>query len=217
MSSAMLQRSEANHLMEFGDVEPSHLPTSNALRIAKCRALKEQQEDEDSILALCKLKYMHPFLNVIKDIGYDRFFVHYWNALEMNVYRQYTEQNKITIVCIDATRSLVKKPTLISNKKTKSSLLYEIAVHDKNIMKQYSVCHMLSERHDNNSIYNWLIEWIRDGAPCPKQVITDMSLALMAAVVRAFTQYNSLKSYMYFKLFQILDGRRRFANMFCSV
>jgi len=47
---------------------------------------------------------------------------------------------------------------------------------------------MLSERHDNNSIYYWLIEWIRDGAPCPKQVVTDMSLALMVAVVRAFTQ-----------------------------
>lgn len=49
---------------------------------------------------------------------------------------------------------------------------------------------MLSEKHDNNSIYNWLIEWIRDESSCPKQVITDMSLALLAAVVRAFTQYN---------------------------
>lgn len=55
---------------------------------------------------------------------------------------------------------------------------------------------MLSERHDNNSIYYWLIEWIRDGAPCPKQVVTDMSLALMVAVVRAFTQYNNLKNYI---------------------
>lgn len=63
-------------------------------------------------------------------------------------------------------------------------------------MKQYSVSHMLSKRHDNNSIYYWLIEWIRDGALCPKQIITDMSLALMAAVVRAFTQYNNLKSYI---------------------
>ena len=32
--------------------------------------------------------------------------------------------------------------------------------------------------------------------PCPKKVVTDMSLALMTAVVRAFTQYNHLKSYM---------------------
>jgi len=139
---------------------------------------------------------MHPYLNIIKDIGYNRFFVHYWTALEMNVYRQYTKYNKITTLCIDATGSLVKNPTYIINRKTKSILLYEIVVHDKNIMKQYSVSHMLLERHDNNSIYHWLIKWIRDGAPCPKQVVTDMSLALMTAVVSVFTQYNNLKSYM---------------------
>jgi len=69
-------------------------------------------------------------------------------------------------------------------------------MHDKTIKAQYSICHMLSEKHDNNSIYNWLVEWIRDGAPNPKQVITDMSLALLAAVVRAFTQYNNLTNYI---------------------
>jgi len=193
MSADMLQRCETNNLMEFGDNKPSHLPTANALRISKCRAIKGQQEDDDPVLALCKMKHMHPYLNIIKDIGYDRFFVHYWTALEMNVYRQYAKQNKITTVCIDATGSLVKKPT---NRITKSILLYEIAVHDKNIVKQYSVSHMLSERHDNNSIYYWVIEWIRDGASCPKQIVTDMSLALMVAVVRAFTQYNNLKNYI---------------------
>jgi len=109
MSAAMLQRSEANDLMEFGDDEPSHLPTANALRIIKCRAISDQREDHDPILALCKMKHMHPYLNIVKEIGYDRFFVHYWTALEMNVYRQYVKHNKITTVCIDATGSLVKK------------------------------------------------------------------------------------------------------------
>lgn len=219
VSASMLRRSEANDLMEFGDNEPSHLPTANALRITKCRAIKDQREDDDPILALCKLKHIHPYLNIIKDIGYDRFFVHYWSTLEINVYRQYSQQNKITTVCIDATGSLVKKPTLITNRKTKSILLYEIAVHDRNIMKQYSVSHMLSERHDNNSIYYWLIEWIRDGAPCPKQVITDMSLALMAAVVRAFTQYNNLKSYITtcFKLLTYAEGNLPTCFIRCDV
>jgi hypothetical protein len=55
---------------------------------------------------------------------------------------------------------------------------------------------MLSEKHDNNSIHHWLEEWIRDGAPKPKQVVTDMSLALMVAVVKAFTQFNTLLSYI---------------------
>jgi len=88
MSAAMLLRCEANTLMEFGDSEPSHLPTANALRITKCRVMTDQREDHDPILALCKMKYMHPYLNIIKDIGYDRFFVHYWTALEMNVYKE---------------------------------------------------------------------------------------------------------------------------------
>jgi len=45
VSAAMLQRCEANTLMQFGDSEPSHLPTANALRITKCRAIADQRED----------------------------------------------------------------------------------------------------------------------------------------------------------------------------
>lgn len=196
MSADMLRRTEGNNLMEFDDKEPSHLPTANALRIIECRTLKDQREEEDPILAICKMKYLHPYINIIKDIGYDRFYVHYWSAPEINVYRKYVKHNNISTICIDATGSLVKKPTLIFKKKTKNILLYEIAIHDKTIKAQYSVSHMLSEKYDNNSIYNWLIEWIRNGAPCPKQVVTDMSLALLAAVVRAFTQYNNLTNYI---------------------
>lgn len=103
MSAAMLRRSEANDLIKLGDKEPSHLPTANALRIIKCRSTKNQREDDDPILSLCKMKHIHPYVNIIKDIGYDRFFVHYWSALEMNVYRQYSRNNRITTVCIDAT------------------------------------------------------------------------------------------------------------------
>lgn len=192
MSASMLRKTEANDLMDFDDLEPSNLPTANSLRIIICRDLKDQREDDDPILSICKMKYLHPYINVIKDIRYDRFYVHYWSASEMNVYRKYVQHNNISTICIDATGSLVKKPTLISKKKTRNILLYEIAIYDKTIKAQYSISHILSEKHDNNSIYNWLIEWIRDGAPNPKQVITDMSLALLAAVVRAFTQYNNL-------------------------
>lgn len=136
------------------------------------------------------------YINVIKDIGYDRFFVHYWSATELNIYRRYVKNSECPTICIDATGSLVKKPMLLSNRKTKHILLYKIAVHDKLMNSQYSVSHMLSERHDNNSIRFWLEEWIRDGAPKPKQVVTDMSLALMVAVIKAFTQFNTILSYI---------------------
>jgi len=70
----------------------------------------------------------------------------------MNVYRKYVQHNNISTICIDSTISLVKKPTLISEKKTRNILLYEIAIHDKTIKAQYSISHMLSEKHENNSI-----------------------------------------------------------------
>lgn len=197
LSAITTRRLEADKIMNFGDNEPSHLPTSNALRIAKCRELKKSREDNDPILSICKMKNVHPYTNVIKDIGYDRFFVHYWSSTEINIYRKYVMNNKIcSTICIDATGSLIKKPLLHSNRNTKHILLYEIAIHDKALNTQYSVSHMLSERHDNNSIHHWLVEWIRDGAPKPKQVVTDMSLALMSAVVKAFTQFNTIYDYI---------------------
>lgn len=71
MSADMLQKCEANNLMKSSDNKPNHLPTENALRISKFRAI------DDPVLALCKTKHMHPYLNTIKDIGYDQLFVHY--------------------------------------------------------------------------------------------------------------------------------------------
>lgn len=43
--------------------------------------------------------------------------------------------------------------------------------------RQYGVAHMLSERHDTNSIAHWLQAWVKDGAPFPKIIVTDQSLA----------------------------------------
>jgi len=82
-------------------------------------------------------------------------------------------------------------------------LLYETAIHDTLLASQYSVSHMLSEKHDKNSIHHWLEEWSRDGALKPKQVVTDMPSALMVAVVKAFTQINTILSYIE-KLFNCL-------------
>jgi len=108
MSASEARRFEANKIMNFGEKEPSHLPTSNALRIAKCRELKKYREDNDPVLEISKMKNINPFINVIKDIGYDRFFVHYWSATELNVYRKYVKYNKCSTILIDATGILLK-------------------------------------------------------------------------------------------------------------
>lgn len=69
----------------------------------------------------------------------------------MNTYRQYVKQTNTPVIYIDATGSVVRKPVLVPGKKSKSIFLYEIAVHDGH--SQFSVADMLSERHDNNSIF----------------------------------------------------------------
>lgn len=204
-SASFIRRNKASKLMNFGDKEPSHLPTLNALRILKCRSLKKNQDHDDPILGLSVLKGNLPYSLIIRDIGYDRFFVHYWSTVQINIYRQYFKSTDVPVISIDATGGVVKKTLLISGRKTKSIFFYEIAVH--NGEKQFPVAHMLSERHDNNSISHWLVEWTRDGAPAPKIVVTDQSIALMSACVRSFTQYTDLQTYLEVCSSLILNSR----------
>lgn len=182
--------------MEFGDQEPSTLPSSNVLRVAKSKAVKESRLHDDPILAINMLKYIDPYSMSIKDIGYDRFFVHYWASSEMAVYKSFIKETEVPQISIDATGGIVKKILNASNNRSHNILLYEVTVNDVKNKTQFDVCHMLSERHDNNSIYHWLAEWIRDGAPKPKVIVSDQSLALLYAIVRAFTQYGTLQDYL---------------------
>ncbi|KAF0728916.1 Uncharacterized protein FWK35_00028412, partial [Aphis craccivora] len=173
-TASFIRRNEASRLMNFGDKEPSHLPSLNALRVLKSKSIKKEQEHDDSILSLSILKNDIPYSTIIRDIGYDRFFVHYWSTVQMNAYRKYAKQSKTPLISIDATGGLVRKPSI----------------------SRSSYAHMLSERHDNNSISHWLMQWTRDGAPSPKIVVTDQSIALMSACVRSFTQYSNLTTYL---------------------
>lgn len=63
-------------------------------------------------------------------------------------------------------------------------------------VNQSQFAHMISERHDNNSIVYWLTEWVRSGIPIPKIVVVDQSLALKIAATKTFTQYSSLGKYI---------------------
>lgn len=148
------------------------------------------------MMALSVLKSCSPYNKIINDIGYDRFFVHYWSVTELNMYRLYAKNNNETRITIDATDSVVSPCTLISGRKTSSIFLYQIGVMDHQTQSQFTVAHMLSERHDNNSISYWLTEWIRNKIPLPKIVVTDQSKALMMAVIKSFTQYSSLSKYL---------------------
>lgn len=103
MSAAYVQRSEARELMKYGDSEPSHLPSLNALRVMKYNESKKIRLNEDPILAILLMKGISPYNNIIRDIGYDRFFIHYWATQEVNSYRNYCKKTKISTISIDAT------------------------------------------------------------------------------------------------------------------
>ena len=49
---------------------------------------------------------------------------------------------------------------------------------------------MISKKHDTNMLTYWMREWLRSGVSCPKQVVTDYSLALLNAVTFSFNNID---------------------------
>lgn len=80
------------------------------MRVLKFKSIKKEQEHDDPILSLSILKNEIPYSTIIRDIGYDRFFVHYWSAIQMNAHRKYAKQSKTPLISIDATGGVVRKP-----------------------------------------------------------------------------------------------------------
>lgn len=60
----------------------------------------------------------------------------------------------------------------------------------------FTVTNMLNERHDIIFISYWLTNLIRSNISKPKQTVSDQSLTLLSAILRAFTQYSSLNIYI---------------------
>ncbi|CAI6345344.1 unnamed protein product [Macrosiphum euphorbiae] len=60
----------------------------------------------------------------------------------------------------------------------------------------FIVTNIVSEKHNNLSISNWLLNWISSDVKKPKETVCDNSLALLSAVVQSFTQYSSLLVYI---------------------
>lgn len=77
--------------MDYGNLFPSYIPSLNALGLIKYKTLKNHQLHENPVIALSLLKGISPYNNIIKDIGHDRFFIHYWTASEVNNYRAYAK------------------------------------------------------------------------------------------------------------------------------
>jgi len=130
----------------------------------------------------------------IRDIGLDKFFVHFWIHLQLKIFKDNYEKTTVPTMSFDATGGCVKKIKRNNNTYSGPIFLYEGVMNINS--KSFTVCSMLSEQHDSTSIYLWLQRWLRCDIKPPKLVISDQSLALMSALVHAFTQYQSLEEYL---------------------
>lgn len=75
----------------------------------------------------------------------------------------------------------------------KTIFLYLIVVNDD--VGQYIVASMVSEAHTTSSIQFFFNEWIRLGAPIPKEFTCDGSYAILNAAVQTFTRFFTVKEY----------------------
>lgn len=137
------------------------------------------------------MKDNSPVSTSIHGIGLDKFFVHFWSPLQLQMYRQCHKELSTPTISFDATGGCCRK---IQRDKSGPIFLYEGVMQLKN--RSFTALSMLSEEHDNLSILVWLKRWLRCNVKPPKVVISDQSLALMSGLVQAFTQYSSLDRYL---------------------
>ena len=174
---------QAGEKMLPGRPEPPNLPGLNVLKTAKHQFKRSQYLHEDPRRALELMKHTN-LANVIHTIGLSPFMVHFWTNTQIHIYFEYAKREPAEIF-IDATGGIIKKIIISDEIKTKVIFIYFIVINTES--GQICVAHMITESHNTISLLFFLLEWVRLGAPHPKVVTSDGSVALLTAIVRAFT------------------------------
>lgn len=191
------RHNEGNKVMKFGDPEPPYLPKNQVLSKAKQERKNINLSittSADPIANLFNMKY-NKHAGEIHAIGLDPFYIHYWTSEQTAIYVENFEY-----ICIDGTKSLIKKLKKPSGELSPHIYLYQIVTKTNTF--HMPVFQMLSASQNTNTIYFWLIEIIRIGMqhkrnfPLPKQVVCDFDKALMGAIARAFCQCQNLQNYL---------------------
>lgn len=142
----------------LGGFEPAIIPTGNCLRSLKSKTLANNRRHKDVLISLMIMKKENEYQNVMHDMGCDPFFIHYHCAEQIHLYRGYCNSTETPKLIIDATGSIVKPFHKFGIEKTKSIYLYEALVYDKEKNQNFTVTNMVSERHTNIAISNWLLQ-----------------------------------------------------------
>lgn len=97
------------------------------------------------------------------------------------------------------------------NQRSGRILLYSIVISDG---FQLSVNSLLSEDHSANFLTFWLSEFVKSHGDIPKIFISDMSMAIINAAVRAFGQHANITEYLdtLFRMCSIQDDATRIST-----
>lgn len=192
------RRKRVDEVIDFGDKLPPHIYNNHVLRQAKNEYKTKILgiTNKCPIQSLVEHKYRLPHAGSIHTVSYDETFVHYWSPYQVEVYKLVHKSLKGHCkVAIDATGGLISKILRpVTNEKSHHFFLYEIVVYGHGI--QESICQMVSEKQDLPTILYWLNKWQLAGVPCPNEVVTDMSRAILGAVSRAFCDGIGIKEYV---------------------
>jgi len=88
---------------------PAHIPSSKSVRQLKSKAILSSRLHDNPIIALGIYKRSDRYGKAIQDIGFDKFFLHFWSDLQIKIYRDsYSKLQPVTI-SFDATGGVCKK------------------------------------------------------------------------------------------------------------
>lgn len=137
----------------------------------KCKEEEEQKTylDKDPVVSLGKLKRCSGGQNVIRNIGYDPFFVYFWSNHQINVYNKKITEH-MACLSIDATGKIAKPIVHADGTNSQHLFLYCAVLHCSG--GQFPVSQMVSESQTTVAICSWLKQWIHSGAEFPKEVVS---------------------------------------------
>lgn len=174
--------------------EPPFVPTLKSLQNIRNRHDAEKRYHKIVVLALWIMSFTKPWVNVIRTVSLQPFFIHYWTELQLNFYKKVSKA--YTVLSIDATGSIFKEispPYSTSDYERKHLFLYVVMLK----MNDNSVplSQMISAVQTMDNIFQWLKKWI-GGMKAPNEVICDDSAAIIGAVVNAFTRFTTTREYL---------------------
>lgn len=181
----------AEDLNETGTKPPYHYSkdvASTARREALETVIGSNKYSGDKISTLIALKKDFPSIRYISIFP---LVIYYWLANLITLWNDVNSSNKHFPISIDATGSVVRSTPIVNGFPSSAIFLYNITIRIKGYI--FRIFQMLSNKHDNETIRDWLLAWLASGATDPKQVVVDCSYALLIAICKAINKMHYLK------------------------